>query len=289
MSMAKGEARLSPSEAVESPELSRKARRLEEIVKSLGSVVVAYSGGVDSTLLLKVCLDALGGEKVLAVTAESETYPQEEVEGAKQLAKALGARHVVIKTEELCDPNFASNPPERCYFCKQELFGKLLEVARREGMKHVVDGSNADDVGDFRPGMWAARELGIRSPLKEAGLTKAEVRELSRALGLPTWDKPSMACLASRFPYGHRITPEELRMVGEAERFIRGLGFRTVRVRHHGKLARIEVSPDEVERMARREVRQRVVERLKELGYVWVSLDLEGYRSGSMNEALERR
>ncbi|RKY02493.1 ATP-dependent sacrificial sulfur transferase LarE [Candidatus Poribacteria bacterium] len=263
-----------------------KLERLRDIVRGLESVLVAFSGGVDSTFLLKVCLDVLGRENVLAVTAESELYPREEVEGARTLAESLGARWRLIRTDELCNEAFASNPPERCYYCKMELFSKLKEIAGEEGLKHVVDGSNADDVGDWRPGMRAAEELGIVSPLKEAGLGKEEIRKLSKEMGLPTWDKPSMACLASRFPYGHRITPEELRMVGEAERFIRGLGFKQVRVRHHGKLARIEVEPSGIERLASAGIRERVARKLKELGYTWVTVDLQGYRTGSMNEAL---
>jgi uncharacterized protein len=262
-----------------------KLKELKGVIEGLESVLVAFSGGVDSTLLLKVSLDTLGRDNVLAVTAESETYPAEEIEGAKQLAEALGARWKLIHTEELSNECFAANPTDRCYYCKLELFSKLRRIADEEGLKHVLDGSNLDDTGDWRPGMRAAKELGVISPLKEAGLTKKDIRELSRGLGLPTWEKPSMACLASRFPYGHRITPEELRMVGEAERFLRKQGFRQVRVRHHGKLARIEVSPDQLERLALKGIRDEVVSKLKELGYVWVAMDLQGYRTGSLNEA----
>jgi uncharacterized protein len=266
-------------------EVRTKLETLSQRLAETGGLVVAYSGGVDSTLLLKVAHVALG-DRVLAVTARSETYPEHEVEEAIRLARELGIRLREIHTEELAREEFASNPPERCYFCKRELFGKLLEIAQAEGLAVVVDGANVDDVGDFRPGSRAAAELGVRSPLREAGLTKEEIRELSRELGLPTWDKPSFACLASRFPYGDRITREELVKVRAAEQVLRELGLRQFRVRHHGETARLEVEPEEIARLAAPELRAHLVAELQRLGYLYVTLDLQGYRTGSMNAPL---
>lgn len=261
---------------------------LQNIIDDMGSLLVAYSGGVDSTFLLKVAKMTLGG-RVMAVTATSLTYPKREHDEAQKRAKEFGVRHMTIVSEELDIPEFSDNPPDRCFYCKKELFSRLREIAVREGMNYVADGTNLDDVGDFRPGMKAAEELGVRSPLKEAGLTKQDIRELSRELGLSTWDKPSYACLASRFPYGDKIVPEGLRMVAEAEDYLHDLGFRQLRVRHHGNLARIEVPKGEVGRFREEGLRAEVVEKLKSIGYTYVTLDLQGYRSGSMNETLDAR
>lgn len=265
--------------------LGHRADSLREIVRSLGSCLVAFSGGVDSTLLAKVCQEELGADAV-AVTAVSEIHPEFEVREAKELATLIGIRHEVVEVEPLQIDGFADNPPERCYLCKRAVFGHLQDLAKQWGLSFVVDGTNADDSGDFRPGQRAIDELGVRSPIKEAGLTKADVRRLSKDLGLPTWSKPSYACLASRFPYGRRITPDELRMVDRSEEALRSMGFAQSRVRHHDDLARIEVAPEEIPRLAEPECREGIVSKLKEIGYRYVALDLEGYRTGSMNEAL---
>jgi uncharacterized protein len=268
------------------PRVEDKHRQLAEIFRSMGRVLVAYSGGVDSTLLLKVAQDSLGSENTLAATASSPLYPEREVTGSKRIAESLGVRHVLIESNELEIDGFSKNPPNRCYFCKRELFKKLCALAKREGIPFVVEGSTVDDEKDHRPGRLAVQELGIRSPLKEVEFTKVEIRELSKALGLPTWDKPSFACLASRFPYGEEITPEALKRVGEAEDFLFGLGFKQVRVRHYGPLARIELLKEEMGRLINPPLRDQVVSQLKKMGYQYVTLDLQGFRSGSMNEVL---
>jgi len=265
--------------------MEKKLRDLAAIIEETGSLLVAYSGGVDSTLLLKVAKDVLG-DRVIAATAKSPTYPQREYEQAKAMAGKLGVKHLTVTTEELAHPEFVQNPPNRCYHCKQELFRQLRQLAQQEGLSWVADGTNCDDLSDFRPGIKAALEMEIRSPLKEAGLTKQEIRSLSKRLGLPTWNKPSLACLASRFPYGHRITLSGLQMVAEAEEYLHSLGFEQVRVRHHNSLARIEVPVKELRRFYQVERRHQVVERLKLIGYTYVTLDLQGYRMGSMNEVL---
>jgi uncharacterized protein len=263
-----------------------KLGNLKEIFRLMGKVLVAYSGGVDSTLLLKVAKDTLGDENVLAVTVFSPLYPERELTGAKKLTQGMGVRHLLIKSNELEIEGFSKNPPNRCYYCKKELFVELQNLAQKEEIPFIVEGSTLDDEKDHRPGRRAIQELGIRSPLKEAMFTKAEVRELSNALGLTTWDKPSFACLASRFPYGEEITIERLKMVDEAEDFLFGLGFKQVRVRHHGNLARIEIYPEEIERLMDGSLREKVVNHLKKIGYHYITVDLQGFRSGSMNEVL---
>lgn len=262
----------------------KKLNHLQEILAAYGGALVAYSGGVDSTFLAKVANDVLG-EKALAVTAGSETYPQREVDAAHALAHKLGLRHLLIHTEELEDEHFAANSPDRCYICKKELFGKLVAIARQSNIPYVLDGANYDDLADYRPGTRAGRELGIKSPLQEAGFTKEEIRMLSQQMGLPTWDKPSLACLSSRFPYGERITKEKLNMVALAEDYLRSLGVGQLRVRHHGNLARIEVTSDDFGKIYASA--GSIVRKIKEAGYKYVTLDLQGYRTGSLNEVLD--
>lgn len=262
-----------------------KFEKLKDILRSMSRVLVAFSGGVDSTFLLRVARDVLSGN-VLAVVGSSETYPEKEREEAVRLAQRLKVSYKVIETKELDTVDFASNPPQRCYLCKKELFSKLKELADSEGIPYILDGSNDDDRVDFRPGAKAAEELGIRSPLKEAGLKKSEIRQLSRKLKLPTWSKPSQACLSSRFPYYTEINRKSLRQVARAEAFLKKLGFRQVRVRHHDTTARIEIEPQEFSKIMGRKVRGKVVKSLKKFGYVYITLDLGGYRTGSMNEVL---
>jgi uncharacterized protein len=266
--------------------VEEKFTRLKEMLLSMGKVLVAYSGGVDSTLLLRVAKESLGVERVLAVTALSPLYPDRELAGAKKMAQEMGVKHILIESNELEIEGFSKNPSNRCYFCKKELFEEMRNLARKEAICYVVEGSTLDDEKDHRPGRRAIQELGIRSPLQEARFTKEDVRGLSRTLGLPTWDKPSFACLASRFPYGEEITLEGLRMVDEAEDFLFSLGFKQVRVRHYQSLARIEVYPEEMNRLMNGSLREEVVNRLKKIGYRYVTLDLQGFRSGSMNEVL---
>jgi uncharacterized protein len=267
--------------------LQDKYERLKKIIEEMGSIVIGFSGGVDSTLLLKVAHDILK-DKVIAVIGKSETYPEEEFNEAIKLAEFIGARYKIVTTEETDNLKFAENPPDRCYYCKTELFSKLKEIAEAEGIRWIADGTNADDVKDFRPGLRAVKENNIRSPLLEAGLTKNEIRELSRLLGLPTWDKPSFACLSSRFPYGMPIDREKLKKIDKAESFLRKLGLKVFRVRLVDEnTVRIETGKEEFKKFFEDDFRVKVVNELKNLGFIYITLDLEGYRTGSMNEVLK--
>lgn len=264
----------------------QKYQVLKSLIRQMKGAVVAFSGGVDSSFLTQTVYSVLG-DRSIAVIAQSPSFPRWEFEEAVSLARTIGIRHEVIQTDELSNPNYSQNPKDRCYYCKKTLFKDIQHIANREGMGTVIEGSNYDDRRDYRPGMKAVRELGIRSPLQEAELTKSEIRQLSHQNGLPTWDKPSYACLASRFPYNTEINPEKLEQVERAEELLREMSFRYFRVRHHGDTARIEVAEDDIETLAAKEQRQRITREFKKLGFIYVALDLNGYRMGSMNEVLD--
>ena len=265
--------------------LNSKLEKLKEYLKNLESVVVAFSSGVDSTFLLKVAHDTLG-ENVIAVTAKSCSFPNRELNEAIEFCKTNNIKHIIIKSEELDIDGFKNNPPNRCYLCKKELFTKIQSIAKENGISNIIEGSNLDDEGDYRPGMQAIKELNIKSPLRELKFTKQEIRELSKELGLPTFKKPSFACLSSRFVYGETITEENLKMVDKAEQFLLDLGFHQVRVRIHSNIARIEVEQNEMQKIM--DNRNAIAHKLKEFGFTYVTLDLLGYRTGSMNETLDK-
>ena len=267
--------------------IEQKWDRLRALLRETKLAVLAYSGGVDSSLLLRAAAEVMGSH-VMAVTAVSETYPPGELEAAKEFARSLGVTHRILRTKELASEEFVRNSPERCYFCKKEFFGKLKQIAETEGISFIFDGSNTDDLRDHRPGRKAAEEFSVRSPLVEAGLSKSDVRTLAQFLNLPMWDKPSLACLSSRIPYGTRITRDILEIIQGAEEHLRALGFRQVRVRHHGDTARIEVDRDDFGLLLSNDAIKRITTGLKGLGYTYVCLDLEGYRTGSMNEGSKK-
>ena len=266
--------------------LDQKTKKIKSLIREMDSVLVAFSGGVDSTLVLALAYEVLG-EKALAVTAQSASVPDREMKASHQLAKEIGARHLVIKTEEMSNPDYRSNPVNRCYHCKTELYSRLKNVAQQENIFHILNGTNTDDLGDYRPGLESAREQGVRSPLVEAQFSKQEVRELSRMMKLSIWNKPAMACLSSRIPYGQPVTPEKLAMIEQSEDLLLALGFTQVRVRHLGTLARIELDKNEMPRYQNdKSIQKAVQEKFRSLGFNSVMLDPEGYRMGSLNSAL---
>jgi uncharacterized protein len=267
--------------------LDEKHARLQDILRELKSVAVAFSAGVDSTLVLKVAIDTLGPENVVAVTGRSDSLAKAEFDEACKLAEAVGAEHVIVDTDEFDNPNYTSNPHNRCYFCKTTLYEHLTGFIQRRGLNAIVNGINLDDLGDFRPGIQAADEHHVRCPAAEAGLTKADLRELSQRLGLPTFDKPASPCLSSRIPYGEAVSSVKLRMIEAAEAYLHELGFRECRVRHHDTLARIEVPPSDIKQLADPDLRKRITERFRSLGYRYITLDLTGFRTGSLNEVIQ--
>lgn len=270
---------------IENMNINEKYEILKNRILEMGKICVAYSSGVDSTFLLKVAHDLLG-DNAVAVTAHSYHFPDREFLDTVDFCKKEGIRHIILETDQLQIEEFVANPPDRCYICKKSIFAGMKSRMEEEGIFHLLEGSNMDDLGDYRPGMKAIKELGIESPLKDAGLYKEEIRILSKELGLPTWDKPSYACLASRFPYGEQITAEKLKMVEQAEDYLMSLGFIQMRVRIHGNVARIEIPNDEMDTFFKENIRIDVNKKLKELGFSYVTVDLQGFRSGSMNETL---
>lgn len=268
-------------------DLDAKTNQLRALLRDLQEVVVCFSGGVDSSYLLAEAINVLGS-RATALTAVSPSLAAEEGEDAKRLAEQLGARHLLVETSEVDDPRYAANPVNRCYFCKTELYGTAIEHARRLGVSHVLDGFNVDDRGDHRPGRQAAQQYGVRSPLDECGFTKTDIRQAARQVNLPVWDKPALACLSSRFPYGTRITPARLTQVARCERTLRDLGFRVCRVRYHDMVARIEIEPELFPKLFSPEISSEIIRVFNEVGFSYVTVDLKGFRSGSLNEGLKQ-